>query len=137
MYNRLKQALVASALAMAFASISGFSRAPSLSIEANVPVACSVGFSFSPSRFDNAGRATLGRTSETCNSGSGYRLYARATGDVDGTSLIVDGREVNLAPGRDVLLVDEVGAGSIARKIDYLSETLSDGGSLELRIEAK
>jgi hypothetical protein len=122
---------------MALAPLTGFSRAPSMSLEAYVPVACSVGFSFAPSRFNNDGLATLGRTDETCNSGSGYRLFARATGDVDGTSLIVDGREVDLAPGREVLLVDEDGAGSIARKIDYYSETLSDGGSLQLRIEAK
>lgn len=137
MNNRLKQALIVLAVTQALAPIMGFSRAPSMTIEANVPVSCSVGFSFAPGRFNGDGRATLGRTSETCNSGSGYRLYARATGDVDGTSLFIDGTEVELAPGREVLLVDEVGAGSIARKIDYYSETLSDGGSLQLRIEAK
>jgi hypothetical protein len=137
MNKRLKQALVAPVIAIAVLATMGFTRESSLSLEAYVPVSCSVGFSFSPTAFDGEGRANLGRTSETCNSGSGYRLYARATGDVDGTSLIVDGRSVNLAPGREVLLVDEVGAGSIARKIDYLSETLSDGGSLQLRIEAK
>jgi hypothetical protein len=125
------------AIAVAFCVVSGFARSPSMSLEAYVPVACSVGFSATPSRFDADGIASLGRTSETCNSGSGYRLYARATGDVDGTSLFVDGRKINLAPGREVLLVDEVGAGSIARKVDYYSETLSDGGSLLLRIEAK
>jgi hypothetical protein len=137
MINRLKQTLKVSAIALALVSLTGFTRATSVSLEAQVPVACSVGFSVAQSRFDSEGRATLGRTSETCNSGSGYRLYARATGDVDGTSLIIDGHEVELAPGREVLLVDEVGAGSIARKIDYYSETLSDGGSLQLRIEAK
>ncbi len=137
MNNRLKQALVVSAMTLAVAPLTGFARAPSMSLEAYVPVSCSVGFAFSPGRFNSEGRATLGRTSETCNSGSGYRLYARATGDVDGTSLIIDGNEVDLAPGREVLLVDEAGAGSIARKIDYYSETLSDGGSLQLRIEAK
>ncbi len=125
------------AIIVAWAASAGFARAPSVSLEAYVPISCSVGFSFAASRFDDEGLANLGRTSETCNSGSGYRIYARATGDVDGTRLIVDGRGVNLAPGREVLLVDEVGAGSIARKIDYYSETLSDGGSLQLRIEAK
>lgn len=58
-------------------------------------------------------------------------------GDVDGTSLFVDGREVRLAPGREVVLVDEVGAGTIARDIDYDSGSLSDGGSLQIRLEAK
>jgi hypothetical protein len=134
---RLKQVLVAPAIALALAAVMGFSRGQTMSLEAYIPVSCSVGFSFAPASFDNQGRANLGRTSETCNSGSGYRIYARATGDVDGTSLIVDGREVSLVAGRDVLLVDEVGAGSIARKIDYYSQTLTEGGSLQLRIEAK
>jgi hypothetical protein len=137
MNRRLKLVLVAPALMIAFASAAGFSKAPSLSLEAYVPVACSVGFSSSPSQFDSRGRTSLGTTSETCNSGLGYRLYARATGDVDGASLIVDGRQVDLAPGREVLLVDEVGAGAIARNIDYYTQTLSDGGNLQLRIEAK
>ena len=108
-----------------------------MSLEAYVPVACSVGFSSGSAQFDDTGRAKLGRTSENCNSGSGYRIYARATGDVDGTSLSVDGREVALVAGREVLLVDEIGAGTIAREIVYKSEALSDGGSLELRMEAK
>jgi hypothetical protein len=137
MIIRLQQVLVAPAILVALAAIMGFSRGQTVSLEAYVPVSCSVGFSFSASSFDSAGRANLGRTSETCNSGSGYRIYARATGDVDGTSLIVDGREVDLASGREVVLVDEIGAGSIARKIDYYSQSLSDGGSVQLRIEAK
>jgi hypothetical protein len=137
MIIKLKQALVASAVTAALASVSGFARAPSMSIEAYVPVACSVGFAAARTQFDADGRANLGKTAETCNSGSGYRLYARAVGDVDGTSLFVDGREVRLAPGREVLLVDEVGAGTIARDIDYYSGSLSDGGSLQIRLEAK
>lgn len=137
MIQRLKLALVVPAITVAMTMIGGFARAPAMSLEAYVPVACSVGFSSDVSQFDASGRASLGTTSETCNSGLGYRLYGRATGDVDGASLIVDGRRVDLAAGREVLLVDETGAGSIARDIDYYAQTLSDGGSLQLRIEAK
>ncbi len=132
-----QKALVAPLTMFALCAVSGFAKAPSLGLQAYIPVACSVAFSGASAQFDSEGRAKLGRTSETCNSGAGYRIFARASGDVAGTSLSVDGREVALVPGREVLLVDEVGAGSIAREIVYNAQSMSDGGSLELRMEAK
>jgi hypothetical protein len=137
MNNKLRRALVVPLIALAVVGTSGFSRDASMSLQVYVPVSCSLEFSSVSSRFDADGRTSLGRTSETCNSGAGYRLIARATGDVDGTSLIVDGRHVNLAAGREVVLVDENGAGSTAREIDYYAQTLSEGGSVQIRIEAK
>lgn len=55
MIIKLKQALVALAVTAALASVSGVARAPSVSLEAYVPVACSAGFTAARTQFDADG----------------------------------------------------------------------------------
>lgn len=78
----------------------------------------------------------VGLTREFCNSGRGYVLLARATGDLSGASLIVDGRRVGITPGQAVELARESGAARAARVLEFDAGDSQGPGTLSLWVEA-
>jgi hypothetical protein len=84
-----------------------------------------------------ASRETVGVTSEFCNNGTGYRLIATPTGNVTGSRLIVDGREIRLEAGIDVVLASEPQAAIRERAISFVAHSDDASGELSVRVETR
>jgi hypothetical protein len=108
----------------------------SISLHAEVPLICRVTLAGGSTDFNAAGQASLGSASEFCNSGNGYRVYARAEGVVDGASLVVDGVVFPLESGAEFLMASSPTPNSTSRSIVYDAGDTDGGGRLSLRIAA-
>jgi hypothetical protein len=108
-----------------------------INISGHVPLTCTVNFAGGSGAFNEAGVARLGSTAEFCNNAQGYRLYAYASPDAADGALLVNGRQIALAPGREVLIAENVSPARTSRAIDYLVAEGEGGGSVTLRIEAR
>jgi hypothetical protein len=108
----------------------------SISLQGEVPLICRVSLAGGNGDFNADGQANLGSTSEFCNSGKGYRVFARAEGVVDGASLIVDGVRFPLQSGSEFLMVNSNTPNSTSRAIVYDAGETDGGGRLSLRIVA-
>jgi hypothetical protein len=129
------------ACAIALVGLSGLTAAfgnasQSISIRGEVPLICRVSLSGGSSDFSADGTASLGTASEFCNSGSGYRVYARADGDVSGANIVVDGVSFPLRAGAEFVIASSSTANSISRNIVYDAGNTDGGGRLSLRIAA-
>lgn len=101
-----------------------------VSMRAVVPLVCKVGFSVT------GDGTALGVASQLCNNPNGYTLHALATGDVDGAFLVVDGARIALQSGREVTIGQSSGPARKLTPVGYEPGDGSEGGNLELRIEA-
>jgi hypothetical protein len=124
-------ALGVSSLTAAFGSAS-----QSISIQGEVPLICRVSLGGGNGDFNAQGQANLGSTSEFCNSGNGYRVYARAQGVSAGASLIVDGARFPLQSGAEFLIASSSTPNSTSRSIMFDAGETDGGGRLSLRIAA-
>ena len=91
-----------------------------IAIEGYVPLVCRVNL-------------TTGTLHEFCNSGSGYRVYASASPELAGATLVVDGVRQPLGRG-EVVIATSATPGIVNRAVTV--EGAPSGGSLSLRIEA-
>jgi hypothetical protein len=108
----------------------------SVSIQGEVPLICRVSLAGGNADFNAEGQANLGSTSEFCNSGNGYRVYARAEGVTEGASLIVDGARFPLQSGAEFLMASSSTPNSTSRNIVFDAGDTDGGGRLSLRIAA-
>jgi hypothetical protein len=128
-------ALVALTLAGANA-VSAYRNESPIGLRAEVPAVCTVALQAGPARFDANGVALLGTTAEFCNVMGGYTLLARAHGDLDGASLLVDGRVYPLASDAEFVVATSPHANQTSRQIAFDAGTSDGGGQLSLRIVA-
>lgn len=136
-FKYAKSFAIATAVFGAASVLTAFSSSTqSVSVVARVPLLCEVNFAPATLSGQIDGRVTLGQSNEFCNSGTGYRLMASATGDVAGASLIVGGRTFELQNGQEVEIVASNGPARTARSVDYDPGNSAGGGNLTLRIEA-
>ena len=129
--------LVASIVGLAGTTSAFGPTSQSISLQGEVPLICRVTLAGGSSEFNSAGLASLGSAAEFCNSGSGYRVYARADGGVDGASIIVDGARFALSPGVEFLMASSTTPNSLSRNIVFDAGDTDGGGRLSLRIIAK
>jgi hypothetical protein len=127
--------------AIALVGLSGLTGAfgnasQSINIQGEVPLICRVSLSGGSADFGADGTANLGTASEFCNSGSGYRVLARAEGDVSGANIIVDGVSFPLQSGAEFVIARSSTPNSISRNIVYDAGDTDGGGRLSLRIAA-
>jgi hypothetical protein len=129
------------ALAVLAASVGGATAtgasSATINISGHVPLTCTVNFAGGSGAFNDDGVARLGSTSEFCNNAQGYRLYAYASPDSADGALLVNGRQIALAPGREVLIAENTSPARTSRAIDYRVDEGEGGGSVTLRIEAR
>jgi hypothetical protein len=107
-----------------------------ISLRGEVPLNCRVSLQGGSGELNGAGVAILGSTNEFCNSGNGYQIFARADGDVEGASIIVDGRAYPLVSGREFPVVVSRTPAVTSRAIGYDAGETDGGGRLTLRIQA-
>jgi hypothetical protein len=107
-----------------------------VSVRAEVPLSCQVSLQGGTGEFNGAGVAELGSTREFCNSARGYQIFARAEGNVDGASIIVDGQAYRLTTGAEFAVVRSNGPAITSRTINYDAGDTDGGGRLTLRIQA-
>jgi hypothetical protein len=112
------------------------SASQSITLQGEVPLICRVSLAGGSADFDAAGRANLGQASEFCNSSNGYRVYARAEGEVDGASILVDGSRFPLEAGVEFLVASSNTPNVVNRSIVYDAGDTDGGGRLSLRIAA-
>jgi hypothetical protein len=135
--NIAKKVLLAVAVTGLALSTGAFgSSSSSIGVQAEVPLICNVSLSGGNSNFNASGVADLGSTSEFCNGGKGYKVFARAEGDVDGASIIVDGRAFPLQSGAEFVVVSSNQPASTSRAIQFDAGDTDGGGRLSLRIVA-
>jgi hypothetical protein len=116
---------------------SGFdSASQTVSVRAEVPLSCRVSLQGGSGEFNGAGVASLGSTSEFCNSALGYQIFARAEGNVSGARIIVDGRSFPLTAGAEFAVASSNGPAVTSRAIEYDAGDTDGGGRLTLRIQA-
>jgi hypothetical protein len=128
--------LVTSAIGVCGLTAAFGSASHSISLQGEVPLICRVTLAGGSTQFNDAGQANLGSASEFCNSGKGYRVYARADGIVDGASLVVDGVVFPLEPGAEFLMASSSTPNSVNRSIVFDAGDTDGGGRLSLRIAA-
>lgn len=131
-YVSVVAASAASFVAMGFGSTS-----QPVGVVAEVPLLCRVSFDVGAGTFDANGLAKLGTTQEFCNSGSGYKVYARADGADAGAALLVDGRRFSLTGGGEFVIIDSSGPARMSRQVSLDAGTGDGGGRLSVRIEAQ
>jgi hypothetical protein len=124
-------ALVGAGATAAFGSAS-----QSISIQGEVPLVCRVSLSGGSAQFNEQGLASLGSTSEFCNSGNGYQVFARAEGVSPGASIIVDGTRFPLQAGQEFLMASSSTPNNTSRNIVFDAGDTDGGGRLSLRISA-
>lgn len=129
--KRLILGLLASALTVAPGNANNFRIA---SVTTVVPLDCSVRISDTTLAAD---REIVGVTRELCNNGSGYSLIAMPTGNVTGSKLIVDGREIGLEAGVEVVLASEQRAAIRERTIIFVPKSQDARGELSVRVVAR
>ncbi len=118
--------------AAAIAPVTAFDR-HSAAVTTVVPLACEVeltGATLSPLV------SAVGTTREFCNNGRGYRVIASSSGNVTGSTLIVDGREIPLQAGVDVEIATVGHAAIRERTIRFVAASQDATGRLSLRVEA-
>jgi hypothetical protein len=108
----------------------------SINLQGEVPLICRVSLSGGTPDFNNDGQANLGSTNEFCNSGSGYKVYARAEGEVAGAYLIVDGARYSLQSGADFLIASSSTPNRTSRNLVFDAGSTDGGGKLSVRIVA-
>ncbi|MBN8649426.1 MAG: hypothetical protein J0L55_15840 [Caulobacterales bacterium] len=108
-----------------------------ITMNAIVPLVCNVGFEAGNAQYNDSGVAELGATREFCNSGNGYKVYARTTGTDSGASLVVGSSRYEITNGSEILIADLSGPAKTSRQIYLDAGEGNGGGSLSLRIEAK
>jgi hypothetical protein len=135
--NIVKSALFASAIVAISGLTAGFNSASqSITIQGEVPLICRVSLAGGSVDFNTQGQAALGAASEFCNSGNGYRVFARADGVADGASIIVDGVRFPLQSGAEFLMASSSTPNSTSRNIVFDAGNTDGGGRLSLRIAA-
>src|SRR4051812_743023 len=122
--------LIAAALsAPAFAAEAG-APAFTLGVSGSVPVACRAELD---ARFATGG--PVGRLEELCNDPKGYEVYAEASPELAGASLVVDGVATPLSPGAPIRIVHSAKAGMTSRAVELrLPEGRAAAGALSFRI---
>ena len=131
----LKFAALVACFAGAFLTSAMTSAPPTnqFGISANVRMACEVSLE-SNSVAAAIGSSYIGTTREFCNSAKGYRLYASPVdGQASGT-LSIDGVQIDIRGGREVLILDRNSPALTSRNLFFSG---SDAERFELRIEAK
>jgi hypothetical protein len=133
----VKRLMLATAVFAAAPFLTAYSPASqTISLQAHVPVLCRVEFQGGTLSATD-GPVRLGQSDEFCNVARGYRLYALATGPVDGASLTVNGTAYPLSAGDEFVLVNSSYPDKTSRDIIYDAGSSAGGGSLSLRIQAK
>lgn len=102
-------------------------------IEGFVPVICRATVN-SSNVSPQDGAVQLGIMSEFCNNASGYEVWAEHSDSLAGSTLVVDGREIQLSDS-GTTLVSQSGSAAVANR--QLALNLADGvssGSLSIRI---
>ncbi len=121
----------------AFGTIAMGDSSQSITMNAVVPLVCNVGFDAGNATYDANGIAELGTTREFCNSGNGYKVYARTSGTDAGASLVVGTSRFEITNGQEILIADLSNPARTSRPIYLDAGDGNGGGSLSLRIEAK
>ena len=140
MVARSSKCLVASRVAALLAAVSA--AAPGVAadiashtvvIEGVVPVVCraSVDVAVVPAA---EGELKLGRLTEFCNNGSGYRVYADYSPELAKATLLVDGAEVELDDGGSTLISSSDAARIASRDVALSVPDGVAGGTLSFRI---
>jgi hypothetical protein len=135
--SMLRTCALFSAVSAAALAASGYtSPSATIGLTAEVPLVCNVALQGGSANFDANGIALLGTTTEFCNKADGYRLMARATGDVAGARLLVDGRSFPLTSNTEFELASIPSAARTGRTIHFDAGSTDGGGQLSLRIVA-
>lgn len=121
----------------AFGTVAMGDASQSVKMNAIVLLVCNVGFDAGNASYDESGVAELGTTREFCNSGNGYKVYARTSGTDAGASLVVGSSRYEINNGTEILIADISGPARTSRPIYLDAGDGNGGGSLSLRIEAK
>jgi hypothetical protein len=129
-------ALVGLVMAGAIAASAYNNNSVNIGLRAEVPLLCNVSMQGGDGVFDANGVAVLGTTAEFCNNAQGYTLLARATGDVDGASLLVDGQAFPLSSNVEFAVATSPSAARTGRLIAFDAGASNGGGRLSLRIVA-
>jgi|SRR4051794_11080593 hypothetical protein len=102
-----------------------------LGVSGSVPVTCRAELD---ARFA-AASGPLGRLEEYCNDPNGYEVYAEASPELAGASLVVDGIATPLAPGAPTLVARSAEAGMTSRAVELrLPDGRAAAGALSFRI---
>jgi hypothetical protein len=135
--QKLRACALFGVVSVAALAVSGFnSRSATIGLTAEVPLVCNVALQGGNAQFDANGVALLGTTTDFCNKADGYRLIARATGDVAGGRLLVDGRSFPLTANAEFELAASPTAARTGRTIHFDAGSTDGGGQLSLRIVA-
>ncbi len=133
---------IASALVAASAVFAGPAQAAELSgasytieIRGVVPTICRATFE-SAVVSAGPGETSLGALNEFCNSPNGYQVYVESSPELDGASLVVDGRTVALDGNAPVLVAASDRPNILSRNVS-LSSPSGVSGSLSFRIVAR
>ena len=103
-------------------------------IEGFVPVICRAtidGSHVVPSE----GVVHLGTMNEFCNNGSGYQVWATHSASLAGSTMSVDGLEVQLSPSGETLLSQSSSAAVAQRQLVLNLADGTSSGSLSVRVQ--
>jgi hypothetical protein len=136
-FKAVRVIAVAAASVSAFVAMGFGPASQTVGVVAEVPLLCRVSFNAGSGAFSEAGLASIGATQEFCNSATGYKVFARAAGADEGSTLIVDGRRFPITGDQEFMIVDNSGPARTSRQISLDAGDGEGGGQLSLRIQAQ